>query len=126
MKDTNEAHKPRPTTFTDSEDEPETDVESDATDDTRGLPDTSLDTICMISDEEGLGPYTHRSEGNPLYRAWTKYYQPSGIQSSKKRIEMYGITYKEYGKDVVRKKRTILLQPSESFQSEQYSKENKM
>lgn len=98
------ASEPRPTTFTDSEDEPETDVESDDTDDTRGLPDIPSDLIYMISDEEGLGLYTHRSKGNPLDRARTKYYQPSGTYSSKKRIELCGDTCKEYGKDVVKKK----------------------
>ena len=54
----------------------------------------------MISDEEGLGVTTHRSEGNPSERAQTRYYQPSGIHSSEKRIELCRDICKEYGKDV--------------------------
>ena len=63
--DSVEAHKLRPATLTDSEHESESDVESDATNDTKDLPDTPSDIIYMISDEEGLGVTTHRSEGNP-------------------------------------------------------------
>ena len=84
MKDSVEAHKPRPATLTDSEDEPRTDVESDATNDAKDLPDTPSDIIYMKSDEEGLGGTTHRSEGNPSEGAQTRYYQPSGIHSSER------------------------------------------
>ena len=104
VKDSVEAHKLRPATLADSEDESEGDVESDATNDTKDLPDTPSDIIYMISDEEGLGVTTHRSEGNPSERAQTRYYQPSGIHSSEKRIELCGDICKEYGKDVVGKK----------------------
>ena len=98
--DSAEAYNLRPPTLTDSEYESESDVESDATDDTNDLPDTPPNIIYMISDEEGPGVTRHRSEGNPSERIQTKYHQPSGKYSSKKRIELCGDICKEYGKDV--------------------------
>ena len=106
MIDSAGGHNLGPPALTDSEYESESDVESDETDDIEDLPDTLLDINYGISDEGRSSIIRHRSKCNPSERIQTKFHQPSGRYSFKDRIEVYGETDKECGKDAVETEET--------------------